>query len=427
MGLNPQALTPVPEKGRIVTADVLRSYQALDWRSFAGETNPSRVWQQMLSDSTSAFKFYRDIEEKDLHVAAMLDVRKDAVLRRKHQIVAASDAPEDKQRAEFVIEALGRLGRLEEILDELMDAPAYGLSLGEILWEEADGRIWAKDIVSVPQEFFRFGDRLDSSQTGILRFVGPWDAEDREMPESKFLIFTYRPRNGNRRGRPLLRGCFWFSWAKRQLIKFMLQQAEKPQGTVAVQYPPGASDAEKTKALEAGEAIVDERAVAIPENFKIVEALLTGVQRGSVPDYLQRIEKLDSYITRRVLGQTLTTQGSEAGAGSRALGEVHEEVKFDKAVADAERLERVLNEQLIRRLMLFNFGPGVPLPKWEIEKSPPVNQSERIRIDAQLVSLGVPIPLRFAKKTYGIPEAQPGDETLRTAMVPVELLPGEQP
>jgi len=428
MGTKTQTIPRQPLAEQIVTPEVLRWYQALDISAFSGVANPTTIWQAMLTDSLSAYKYYRDIEEKDAHVSAMLDVRKDGLLRRKHQIVASSDAPEDKARAEFIITALKRLSALDEILDDLADAPAYGVTIAEILWEEADGQVWVKDIITVPQEFFSFGDRFDRSQSGPLRFIGSTGLSGEEVPEHKFLVHTFRPRNGNRRGRPLLRRVFWFSWAKRQVIKFMLQHAEKGTGTVAVKYPAGASEEDKTRALEAAQAISDEAAVAIPENFQIVSELLEKARTGSVPDYLAQIERLDSYITRQILGQTLTTAGAEQGAGSRALGEVHERVRFDKVVADAERLERVLNDQLIHWLLLFNYGPGVPLPKYEIDKSEPVDLRERIGIDRQLVELGVEVPLSYAKKTYSIPEPQPGEELLQKPIAPQDFgFPGATP
>lgn len=418
MGSTLQSAPRQPLTGQIVTVERLAHYQPVDASAFSGLANPSVIWQQMLANPWAAMKFYRDIEEKDAVVAALLEVRKDGVLRRAHQVVAASDAPEDKARADFLIEALGRLPAFGRVLDDLMDAPAFGLTIGEILWEEAEGHICIRDIQAVPQEFFSFGPRFDSAQAGPLIFIGQFGTESREVPEHKFVVFTFRPRNGNRWGRPLLRASFWDSWAARQITKFMLQHSEKGNGTVAVKYPQGASDDERRKALEAAQAIFDEPAVAISENLQIEAELLEKARTGSVPDYLARLDHLYAKLTRRILGQTLTTQGAEQGAGSRALGEVHQDTFLSKVIADAERLERVVNEQIVRPLMVFNFGPGVPLPRWETDKSEPVDQQRLVTIYRQLAELGVRIRLPQVRRQFGLEEVEPGDGVLASPAAP---------
>ncbi|MFQ5695773.1 MAG: DUF935 family protein, partial [Terriglobia bacterium] len=88
---------------------------------------------------------------------------------------------------------------------------------------------------------------------------------------------------------------------------------------------------------------------------------------------------------------------------------------------DAERLERVVNDQIIRPLMFFNFGPGVPLPKFEVDKSEPVDQTQQLQIMTQLADRGVPIRLPQIKRLFSIEEAEPGDVLLGRSFTPIEL------
>jgi len=419
MSSNPQLVDPnaggaaaaAPSTERIVTVEVLRHYRAVDATAFSGESNPTSIWEAMLTSRAAAYKYYADIQEKDAHAAAMLEVRKTGVLKRAREVVAVSDAPEDKRRAQFVQQALDRIPDFESVLEDLLEAPAMGVTIHELLWEITDA-VWLADVLSVPQAFFCFGDPWDESQTGALKFLGPWGYTPRDVLPWKFVVFSFRPRNGNRRGRPLLRSIFWYSWAKRQITRFMLQHAEKGNGTLAVMYPSGAGDDEKDKALTAAEVLYTEPYGAIPENFKIAADLLASVRSGSVPDYLARIEKLDAYISRRIVGQTLTTQGSEGGAGSRALGSEHAETEEDIQISDAKRVMRVVNQQIVKPLMLFNEGPGVPLPTWQIDCSRSKDLDRELRVQTGLADHGVEIPLSHVKKTFAIPEKKPGEEVL---------------
>ncbi|MFQ5664608.1 MAG: DUF935 family protein, partial [Terriglobia bacterium] len=261
-------------------------------------------------------------------------------------------------------------------------------------------------------------------QTGPLRFAHSLlspaaptaGSRGRLLPEHKFLIYSFRPRHGNRRGRPLLRRVFWPSWFKRQDLKFWLKFIEKGTGSVVVRYPHGATDQDKQRALEAAEAINSETAVAIPENFQIVSELLQAARGGDTNVFLALADQLcNNEIARVILGQTLTQRGSEDGRGSRALGEVHQEVRFEKVVADARDLMAVVNDQLLRWLFVFNFGPEVRPPRWTISLDPPADLRQRIEIDERLARLGAPLPLTYLQRTYSLPAPQPGDTTLTSS------------
>jgi len=411
------AKTPVTEE--LVTADVLATV-GVNLTPFAGSDQPSSAWRQMMADAQAAFALYRDIEEKDGQVSSALETRKDGVLRRERRVVAASSAPGDEARAQFARDILAAIPNFENILYELLDAVGYGVTVAEILWEQEGSRVSIRDIRPRPPELFAFGEP-GKPQTGPLRWARSFSmisastsmiAASALLPEHKFLVYSFRPRHGNRRGRPLLRRVFWPSWFKRQDLKFWLKFIEKGTGSVVVRYPAGATDADKQRALEAAEAINAETAVAIPENFQIVNELLQAARAGSTDVFLALADQIaNNEIARVILGQTLTQRGSEGG-GSRALGEVHQEVRFEKIAADARDLMSIVNDQLLRWLFLFNFGPDVPRPRWTIPLDPPEDLRARIEIDERLARLGVPIPLTHAQRTYSIPAAAPDEATL---------------
>lgn len=255
------ATQPLPQRpvtNELITPTIL-STVGTNLVAFSGADNPSTAWRQMLADSPSAYPLYRDLEEKDGQISSALETRKDGVLRRERKVIAASSSQADERHAAFAREVLAAIPNFENILCELLDAVGYGFAVAEILWEQQGNQIFIRDIKPHPQELFSFGPP-GQPQTGALRFSQGSTRRnlqnDGELPEHKFLTYSFRPRHGNRKGRPMLRRVFWPSWFKRQDMKFWLKFIEKGTGSVVVRYPQGSTDQDKQRALEAAEAIL---------------------------------------------------------------------------------------------------------------------------------------------------------------------------
>jgi phage gp29-like protein len=220
----------------------------------------------------------------------------------------------------------------------------------------------------------------------------------------------------------MLRKVFWLSWFKRQVLKFWLRAGEKGPGTAAVKYPNGATPAEQQKALQLAEAMVNKIAIAVPDNIGLVEQLLTQARPQDPKVYEMLFTALQYAIARRVKGETLSSFGNEGGTGSKSMGDTHTETKEERSVSFCKMVERVINLQLIRPLVVWNYGPNAPLPVWTIEKNPQQDLKQRAEIDDTLQAMGLAIPKSYAQKQYGIPEPENEEDTLtRTATAPAPL------
>ena len=91
---------------------------------------------------------------------------------------------------------------------------------------------------------------------------------------------------------------------------------------------------------------------------------------GAANPYESLIEFCNREMSKRVVGQTLTTD-SGVKSGSYALGQIHAQVRDDIVKADAARLAYFLRKTVFYPLTAFNFGPDVPPPfiKFKIENS----------------------------------------------------------
>jgi phage gp29-like protein len=425
-----QAPSKAPLKDEVVTQDVLYLHQYTTWRlalAFTGMSDPTAMWQQMIMDTPFAVQFYRELEEKDEDVGAAMEELKLAVLDRNFTVQPADQSSRAVDIAQFVQSQFDGMPSFEAMLDSLMDAPFYGFSLVELMYDVSAGQVSLKDAKDCPQELFMFALPF-YPQTGNLRLLTtPYDIMGMEVPEQKFAIFSYRPRARNRRGRPLLRKVFWPSWFKRQAMRFWLRFAEKGPGTAVVQYEQGASPSEKQAALAAAEAIIERVAIAVPKNFGLMEDLLK-IARSQDPDVYEKLcMRCELAIYRNLVGETLTSHGGENGKGTQALGTVHEGVKEKKAARLAQSLSNILNDQIVRNLVMWNYGPDAPMPKAVLSNADETDLGDRSGVDALLQKMGMPITQRYVQETYGLPEPKAGDVVLKPVSVPAPSAPGEDP
>ncbi len=412
MASKPQLVRP--ETKELVTQQIL-AIVGLNAQAFSGNQNPSTIYRQMVSGSPSVFPLYRELEEKDTAVGSALDTRRLLTLARDRNIQAAD--PQNGQAVQFAEEAsafLDRIPKFKFALWELLDAPGYGFAVCEILWSLNEKRVEAT-LVGRPQEIFRFGP-ITQPQTGELVLATNVGGEGQPVGPFKFLVATYRPRHGDRRGLALLRRLFWPSWFKRNALRLDLHFLERPVGTVAVQYSPSASPEEQDKARDAANAIVKDLAVAVPESFKILESLLTSTRTRDGKDYQTMIDYFDAEMTRIILGQTLATRGSEQQHGTLSLGKVHLETLVEYIRGDAEDLEFVINEQLLAPWGLFTFGPQflerALRPWWTIDKEPPKDLARAADLLIKARSLSLEIPRVHAHEKLQIPTPEKSEPIL---------------
>lgn len=382
------------------------------WSQFLDSTdkNPSSVWRVLNAEcGASAIPYYDEMEEKVDEYGAALEQRTEGVLSKDMRVAPASDSARDQMVAEFCQEALDNVVGWDQKLSEALDALSKGVSIAELMYGFDGRRIVLEDIRFRNQAWFCFGE-TGEPEIGPLRLgYGFGAAAQREpLPVNKFWVSTFGSRRGNRWGRPLGRRCFWPSWFLRTGIRLWLKWLEKGNGTLVAKYPQGVSTEVQALALEAAEAAQDTTAVAIPDTF-ILE-MLAAARAGGTLDYDRNVRRAEGAIAKRVLGQTLTSAGSDQGSGSLALGEVHNDVRQDKVQADAAWLELCVTQGILKPLTELNFGVGTPVPQYVIEAEEGEDLGEALKLLDGGRKLGMRISRAYAHERLHIPEAEEGDE-----------------
>ena len=425
--IDQEELQPVPQRppeGEIVSNQQLYLAQIAQYRNtiaFGGQRNPSNIWVSMVRDDSSALLYYRELEEKDEDVANALDTLKLAVLERDRSIEPADDSALASEIRDFIEDQIEALPNFHQALDCLLDAPGYGFSVAEMIFDVSEGQVALTDIHDCPQELFLFGPRFQP-QIGQLQFLdSPYAMTGTPVPEEKFITWSYRVRGRSRVGRPLLRSVFWPSWFKRNVQRLWLQYAEKGPGTAVVRYQDGNNASERAQAAALALALVEEAAVAVPMNFQY-DAELLKIARALDPAVHKELYTLMQYsITRRIMGETLTSFGNEGGTGAKAQGEVHADTLNRKAVELSRALASVINRQLIRPLVLWNYGPDAPMPEWSFDITESEDLAERVTVDSSLQKMGKQYTAGYISERYDVPLAEGEDPA--TVMKPAAPAP----
>ena len=407
-----QSVPAMPPKGELVDSTHLLNSQIANYRNtlaFAGVRNPSNIWSSMVRNDGSAMLYYRELEMKDVDVANGIDTLKGTVIERPHDVQPFDSSPQAEEVAQFVRDQLAGLPNFEGVLDTLLDAPGYGFSVSELMFDTSEGQASLLDIKDCPQELFLFGNRYQPQIGNLQLLNSPYASEGSEVPEGKFLIYSYRPRGRDRMGRPLLRDVFWESWFKRNMQSMWMRYAEKGPGTAVVRYKDSDSAAEKQLAADLAQMIVDLPALAVPEGFEYDKELLT-IARSLEPAVFEHLyEALQKNIVRRVLGETLTSFGGDQGRGSQALGNVHSDTLEKKSIGICKAAASVVNRQLIRPLVLWNFGPKAPMPKWGWVVEQAQDLTQLLNRDKILQGMGLSYTEEYLRETYDIPVPAPTD------------------
>ncbi|MEN6372311.1 MAG: DUF935 family protein [Armatimonadota bacterium] len=296
-----------------------------------------------------------DRMQADSQVRACLNIKKLSILSRGWQVRPASDRPKDIKIADFVRFCLSDMrGSIIDVLYNVLDAVAKGFSIAEINYKLIEkgpykgmiglDSIKSKDPAGISFESDEFLNLISLRQNSSI---------DVELPPEKFLVYTYMSRYESPYGTSDLRTAYRHWWSKDVILRFyniFLEKFGSP--TVLGAYTRGTPKSQQDDLLKVLDRIQQETAIVLPEDIKVE---LLEAQRSGESGYLQAIEYHDRQIAKAILGQTLTTDEGMR-FGSFALAKVHLDVLrmvLEKVKRDLE--ESVMTEQLIRRLVDYNF------------------------------------------------------------------------
>jgi phage gp29-like protein len=386
--------------------------QAWVWRPLASLT-PAQVAEILrraaMGDAHDFLIAAADIEEKDLHYRAVLQTRKLAVAGLPWDVQPADESRAGKKAADLARRVLESID-LPDLLVQLLDALSKGYAVAEILWQ-TDGPTWVPAAI-LPREAHWF--RFDRESGRELRLMDG-TADGAKLPRYKFLCHTPKVMAGIPLMGGLARSALWAWVFKSYALRDWAAFAELYGQPIRVgKYEAGATREDIAVLKRAVFELGSDAGAVIPAGMAL-EIVESAAKSASADLYQRLIEYLDRQVSKAVLGQTLTTdQGS---SGSLAQARVHDEVRADLMRADARALSATIMRDLVRPLIALNL-PDAPMPLLSLMVEEPEDMAALADQLAKLVPLGMPIPQRWVRERWGIPEAAPNEPVLGAPATP---------
>lgn len=362
-------------------------------------------------DAVDYLELAEDIEERDLHYAAVLGTRKRAVAQLPVTVEAASDDPGHVEHADFLREWLAS-GVVEEALFDMLDAVGKGFSVLEIMWRTEPGRVVPERFIYRPQRWFdtsrEDGDTIMLREGATLQPLAP----------HKFFVHRHPSKSGLVMRSGLARIASWAWMYKSFTVKdwaIFVQNYGQP--LRLGRYGPEASEADRRVLWQAVANIAGDCAAIVPKGMEIEFVEVKDAGRGA-EIYERRADWMDRQISKLVLGQTTTT---DAVSGGHAVAKEHRLVQEDIERADARLLSTSLTRQLAHAIVAFNFGPQDAYPSIRIGRPDEVPLKDVVDAVQKLGPIGLRVEASQIRDRLGLAEPAEDVEVIggRTAAPPV--------
>lgn len=295
----------------------------------------------------------------------------------------------------------------EGTLRHLLDAWFRGVALVEIDWQATGAAVLPRQARPIPP--WHYGWLPETGR--LVLYPEAHSGHHIDIPPSKFLVAVRNASGGHPSGGALLRPlAFWWCAANFSAEWFLNFAQIFGQPFRFATYARGDADAAEVLAEIMAEMGATGYAVA-PEGTTI-DLKEPAKGAGDNPQ-LALMHRADELCDILLLGQTLTT--SVGDSGSRALGEVHQNVRADIVDSAANWLAEILNEQLLPALALLNTGQRpdyAELPYFEPSRKQGVDTKVLAETIEILVRAGLPIPKAWAYASLDVPEPKEGEPVI---------------
>ncbi len=406
-----------PSKGEIVA-----TRQSAYWSaSVARNLTPGRLTTILSNldsgDIYDAMALFDEMEEKDLHLGAVTQTRTLAAISQDRDIVPASGSPADGQIADFVRERFESIPRRSALLCGLMSAVTHGFAMAEIIWDVSGGITDIVDIKPRPQKFFTFNDMSNrGSLTEFPRYLDPEVPGGVKLPREKFIFHRHYAGHGDCLRAGIYRGISWYYLFTNFTIKDWLTFIDLYGIPLRLGKFKKTADDKAREVLKDAVSNLGSDAAAVISDDTTIEFIHSALS-GNHTLFQSANEFFNRQKSKRVLGQTLTTEGGGSsgggGGGAYALGKVHDRVRGDIVAFDCKSLDETLTFDLVKPLVDFNFGPQKAYPKIVTRFNRADETAVKLEQVGKLVELGAKVPARVVAEITGVGLTGDLDEPLR--------------
>lgn len=351
-----------------------------------------------------------DLSADDQVTTAMLS-RKNRVLNCPHFSLRAGavegeePTPEAEELFRRFRQDLERTNQ-RSIISAMLDAPFYGYTPLELVWEFSGDWWHLVDIIARPFHWFRFDSK---NQPVFVGEYGLFCAEPKPLPPGKFVFVTHHATYDNPYGLRLLSRCLWPVSFKRGGLTFYSRFVERHGMPWVVGEAPSQAKAEDKNEMARNLARMVQDAVAVIPHGANVKLESAGQTQGEIHEKF--LARQDKAISKILMGQTLTIEME--GKNSQAAAQTHNDVAEGLADADKAMVCDAWNE-VAWLYAQVNATPGVLAPLAAYEE--PDDLNTRADLDKKLTEIGAEFSAEHFTEVYGL---KPGEFQVRGTAAPL--------
>ncbi|MDO5541733.1 MAG: DUF935 family protein [Acinetobacter sp.] len=334
----------------------------------------------------------------DDEIAQTVETRVDALLATPFRI-EPSDTPEAENLSAILKEWFF------EIAAGAMSGLLYGYSVQEAVYElKPEGYIGLQWIGEKPMEWF------EPKNDGRLIYRPDGTGVGSEVDQVfKFFLTRRKATYQQPYGKALLATLYWLFFFKQNGFKFWAKFLERFGTPILLGKCKDTDTEDMSRALLNAHA-QSVLSIDIEDDVSILSTSGTSGTAGAAFESFNN--QLIRQIQKVVLGQTLTS-GTD-GVGSRALGQVHDNVRMDKLKSDIRLVTPTLQAVVDALCALNSWGEYKVMLG---EKPKPLNKDQAER-DGHLKNAGANFSNAYFIREYGLQE---GDLVEPSQMVPSQF------
>lgn len=353
-------------------------------------------------DAMAYLELAEQMEEKDLHYAAVLGVRKRAIRSLEVQVDAGDDTAEAGELADMTRQALTSAAVRTSLID-MMDALGKAYSVCEILWEREGAKgLKISGMEHVDPRWFEF-DRENGSYLYLRDNAGP-----QPLRPDSYVIHLAKAKSGLPIRSGLARLAGWAYLFKNYTLKDWAIFLEAYGHPLRLgKYGPSSSATDRLTLLRAARQIGVDMAAIIPKDMDL--EVITAASSGSEKLYEGNARYWDEQLSKGILGQVATT---DAIAGGHAVGNIHEKVRDDIRDADAEQLAATLQRDVGGALARLNFNRPVALPHISFPPPETVDPKLMLELMEKGPKAGLKIAVSQIREVFALREPEGNEEVL---------------
>ena len=342
-------------------------------------------------DTRDQCRLAADLLEKNADIMQAFSTRRSAVIGCKWHLEPGDGSDIAKKAAAELEKQLRECGgdddsdTFEDLMEDLLGALLPGFAVSEILWRNGGSIAGFHHIEQVRFTF------TDSYVPKLITRDNPMGLE---LPRQRIIYHKVRFHGGDPARGGLIRPLAWLHCFKSLDEKDLLGFIERHgMPFIAAMVDETAFNTEKNAVKRLIRNFGSSGGGIFTKNVEL--KLLECGTTGEV--YFRLLEYLEAAVNKVILGQTASS-GDSSGLSK---GDAQSKVRQDILEGDCRILQRVINSQLIKPWMAYNYGEAVADPQLVIECEAPEDEVSRANVLKTLYEAGFEADAEEVSEAFG--------------------------